>query len=82
MLYIKNLAKDIVADDFYYIFGELTILISCIFNLIWNISLSTNIFFREILRVERLLRVERRRSDILDVHSLHMSPVFGVKKEK
>lgn len=73
VLYIKNLAKDIVPDDFYYIFGELTILISCIFNLIWNISLSTIIFFRDVLRVDRW------RSDILDVHSLHMSPVFGVK---
>jgi len=24
VLYVKNLAKDVVADDFYYIFGKLS----------------------------------------------------------
>lgn len=24
VLYIKNLAKDVIADDFYFIFGELS----------------------------------------------------------
>ncbi|KAL6203072.1 hypothetical protein ACLB2K_026776 [Fragaria x ananassa] len=31
VLYIKNLAKDIVVDDFYYIFGELANLISVLY---------------------------------------------------
>ena len=47
VLYIKNLAKDIVADDFYYIFGELTnfiLIISVLFRVYFIVMICYEIF--------------------------------------
>jgi hypothetical protein len=35
VLYIKNLDKEVVADDFFYIFGELANLDACYFPKFW-----------------------------------------------